>query len=306
MGSVLWNASVAIYDPYADKIVDTLEFPGITNTGTLHIGGVARDPHTGLVSILVDAAAAWATGGADASGDNLLLRWDPAARRVLWTANLTATTRGRYSGFQDVEHDARGHTYVVGTWPSSILRVDAAGTQVVEWYLPQTRNTTVRGLGGLVALPPGGGGGDGETLLANDGDGRLLRFDLREARGRATPVPTTPDVRYSDGDGLYAPARYGGRVLLMASHAAGVQVLRSGDGWRTARHVGTVPPRTGPEFVGSAPVAAVQMGSDAVYMIVVWLGDPWVPGQVAGNRTVFPMPDITAEIDALLAKDRDD
>ena len=286
---------MAIYDPYVDKILDTLEFPGITNTGTLHIGGVARDPYTGLVSILVDAAAAWATNGADSSGDNLLIKWDPAARRALWTANLTVTTKGKYSGFQDVEHDARGNTYVVGTWPGSILRVSPNGRAVDEWYPPQTKDTTKRGFGGLVAL--------GETLLSNDGDGRLYRFDLRDAKARAVAVPTTPPALFDDGDGIYAPPLYGGRVLLAASHAAGVLVFESGDGWRTAKHRGTVPPRTGPEFVGSAPVAAVQIGADAVYMIVDWLGDPWVPGQVAGNRSVFPMPDITAEVDALLRKD---
>jgi hypothetical protein len=53
---------------------------------------------------------------------------------------------------------------------------------------------------------------------------------------------------------------------------------------------------------GSGVTAAVQMGSNALYIIDVFFADPWVPGLTAGNRTLFPMPDITEQVEALLKK----
>ncbi len=115
--SALWNASVVVYDPYKDKVEETLEFPHITRSATEHIGGVAWDPYTDLITILVDSAAPWATAGADVSGDNLIMKYDKKTKKVLWSANITAVTQGKYGAFQDVEHDARGNTYIVGTFP---------------------------------------------------------------------------------------------------------------------------------------------------------------------------------------------
>ncbi|KAK3948411.1 hypothetical protein QBC32DRAFT_197443, partial [Pseudoneurospora amorphoporcata] len=109
----LWNGSVAIYDPYKDKITQVITYPGITNTGTTHIGGVARDPFTGLYTILTDPAAASATEGADLRGDHLLIKYNPLDHRTLWTVSLTTVTKERCGGFQDVETDGWGNTYVV-------------------------------------------------------------------------------------------------------------------------------------------------------------------------------------------------
>ncbi|KAK3938076.1 hypothetical protein QBC46DRAFT_266155, partial [Diplogelasinospora grovesii] len=39
----LFNATVAIYDPYKDEMIQILEFPGMSHTGTVHIGGVGWD-----------------------------------------------------------------------------------------------------------------------------------------------------------------------------------------------------------------------------------------------------------------------
>lgn len=241
------------------------------------------------------------------SGTNLLLKWDPRTQTTLWTVNLTATTHGTYGAFQDIETDKRGNTYVVGTFPGSILRVNANGTEVIPWYGPlQTANTTIPGLGGLVALGP-----EGDLLLANDaGNGSIYRLDTRDplAPRTLTQVPIRPDVRYNDTDAIYAPPLYNGTVLLVSSHASGIQVLASRDGsWTAAEHLGTIPnppPGTPADVtnatIGSAVTAAVQIGPNAVYIIDDWLADPWVAGQVAGNRTLFPMPDITAQINTLL------
>lgn len=286
---------MVIYDPYEDKVLSILEYPGITRSATEHIGGVAWDPYTGLITVLVDSAAPWATGGADVSGTNLVMKLDSHTGQTLWTVNLTEVSQGRYGGFQDVETDARGNTYIVGTFPSSILRVDPAGRAAVPWYPPQTTDTTVDGYGGLVAV--------GDTLLTNDGDGRIYRFDMRAAQGSPTLVPTVPEVLYNDTDAIYAPPRYDGKVLLVSSHAAGIQVLRSRDArWHVAEYLGTIPNLDTPVAAGSEVTAAVQMGSNAVYIIDEFFTDPWVPGLTAGNRTLFPMPDITDQLEELLSR----
>jgi hypothetical protein len=101
---------VAVYDPYQDSMVDIITFDGISLNPALHLGGVAVDPLTDLVTIVVDAGAAFVTGGKDVTGDNWIIKYDPAAKKVVWRLNITEVTGGRYGGFQDVEHDMRGNT----------------------------------------------------------------------------------------------------------------------------------------------------------------------------------------------------
>ncbi|RMD39536.1 hypothetical protein DV735_g5603, partial [Chaetothyriales sp. CBS 134920] len=289
---VLWNASVAIYDPYADSITEILEFPGITRSASEHVGGVQWDEYTGLVSILVDSAAPWATGGADVSGDNLVIKYNPVTREYLWTANLTALTQGEYGGFQDVEHDSRGNTYVVGTYPGTIVRISKCGNEIVPWYLPETIVTTQQGYSGIQAV--------GDVLLANAASGQIYRFDLTQDKGEPVLVPITPNVTYLDTDAIYAPPKYGGKVLLVSSHLSGIQVLRSEDGWQTAEYLGTVPNPSSAVDAGFQVTAAVQIGSNGVYIVDESFADPWVEGETAGNRSLFPVPDITAAVESLL------
>lgn len=105
-----------------------IEFEGITHNPEFHIGGVASNPRTSLLSIVVDAGAAFNTGGQDISGTNYIMQWDPATRKLLYKHNLTTITQGQYGAFQDIEFDPDNNVYVVGTFPSSIMRVSAKGT----------------------------------------------------------------------------------------------------------------------------------------------------------------------------------
>lgn len=295
----LWNATVAIYDPYTSTILSVFSFLGTSYTGSIHIGGVAWDPFTGLITILTDSANPWPTQGADVSGDHLIIKYNPAKKTVLWTLNITELTHGAYGGFQDVETDRRGNTYIVGTWPGTILRADKHGKAVRNWYLPDLMPpTTKKGFSGLAAVP------GTEMLLSNDGDGRIYRFDMRDDVGKPVPVSIVPDVFYNGTDAVYLPPRYGGRVLLVAVNRRGVQVLRSKDKtWRTAEHLGTIPMPKGSLYDGGVVTAAVQIGHPgSIYMIVDYTDLPWVPGTVAGNRTTFPMPDITDEVEQLLSR----
>jgi hypothetical protein len=55
IASCVWNATVGIYDPYINKMLDVVEFPGLSHTGTYHVGGTTVDERTGLLSILTNA-----------------------------------------------------------------------------------------------------------------------------------------------------------------------------------------------------------------------------------------------------------
>ncbi|KAK4189075.1 hypothetical protein QBC35DRAFT_381130, partial [Podospora australis] len=278
-------------------ILDVLFFPGISLT-LAHVGGVARDPYSGLVSILSNSPNPWATGGADITGERQIMKYDPKRKKVLWARNMTDVSKDRYGGFQDVEHDRRGNTYIVGTHPGTVIKVEKHGKKLAEWYVPYPMPpTTKKGFSGLAVVR------GTEIMLATDGDGRLYKFDLRdEKRGKPVNVPIRPEVLYNDTDAIYLPPKYGGKVLLVASLFGGIQVLRSKDrSWRTAEYLGTIPrpAEVGGLVLDGAVTAPVQIGSDSIYMVLGNV-DPFIPGMVAGNRTLYPFPDITAEVEGLL------
>jgi hypothetical protein len=275
-------------------MVNILTFPGITHNINEHVGGVGWDQYTDQLSILADNPTAFISGGTDVSGDYFFIKYDLSAGRVLYKLNLTETSQGKYGGFQDVEHDSRGNTYIVGSWPTSILRVSPGGECVVPWYLPEPIVTTNFGYAGLAAT--------GDILLTNDNlRGQILRFDMRQDTGHPVLVPTTPTYTFNFTDAIYLPPRYGGKVLLVAEDLVGITVLRSRDGtWTSAENLGTIP-NNQTLAPGSIVPAAVQIGQSQ-YMIPEWDDLDIVPGTTAGNRTDFPMLDITAQIEALLAQ----
>ncbi|OCL11450.1 hypothetical protein AOQ84DRAFT_361510 [Glonium stellatum] len=292
MGS-LFNATVAIYDPYASKMVDILTFPNITHNTAYHIGGVGVDRRTGLVSIVVDAAAAFNTNGQDVSGTNLIMQWDPSTKTLAYQLNLTEITQGKYGGFQDVEQDPDGNVFVVGSLPSSIMRVDKSGKKVEPWYVAQPIVTTQFGYGGLAAAD--------WILLANDNNGgQIVRFDMHAEKGTPIAVPHTPNTTIQSSDAIYLPPKYNSKVLLVAEDAFGVSVLRSKDGmWTSAEYLGRVL-NNSTIAAGASVTAPIQIG-DSLYMVEEYFGDTPVTGSPAGNRSKFPFVDITKEVEALLA-----
>lgn len=290
--SALFNGSVPIYDPYEDRVLDILTFPGISNNFNEHLGGVGWDQYTDQLSIVVDDPTSFVTAGANVSGNYYLIKYDLEARKVLYTLNLTETTQGKYGGFQDVQHDSRGNTYVVGSWPTSILRVSPGGKNVVPWYLPEPIVTTNYGCAGLAAT--------GNILLSNDNlHSQILRFNMLDNSGNPVPVPITPTYTFNFTEAIHLPPAYGGKVLLVAEDLVGVSVLYSEDGsWTSAEYLGTIP-NNQTLAPGSIIPATVQIGQSQ-YMMTEWDDTDIVPGTTAGNRTDFPMIDLTAQIDAWL------
>lgn len=307
--SALFNASVTVFDPYQNAITESLNFIGLSGDPSLHLGPAAPDP-AGKLTILFDAAAAFDTGGQDVSGSNILIKYDVKTQQVVWERNLTAEmTQGRFGGFQDVTHDRDGNVYVVGTFPGTVLRVDEAGNGLKGWFLPDAAtlaNTTVTGFAGIESIHAE------DILLANNaGDGQLYRFDAVSTSETGTPVLVPRTGVNGSGeaaplggtDAILLPAKYNGTVLLVAVDAVGVTVLRSKDGkWTSAETLGTVS-NSVPEAMGAFVTATVQIGPDKIFAVEEFFGDtPLVAGTNAGNRTAFPMVDITAQIDALLAQ----
>ncbi|KAK7991386.1 trichothecene biosynthesis [Apiospora saccharicola] len=279
--SAVYNSTVAAWNPQTNKVEKTLTVPGLSDDPSLHLSGVKVDPQ-GRLSLVVDAGSAFDTSGADISGDNFLVKYDLASDKVLWQANLTALTGGAYGGYQDVTHDARdGASFVVGTFPSSLIKVTADG-DAKSWYLKTPANHTIKGFSGLVPSP------DGNSLL---------NVPITIRNGTATQMTTSLD-------GVSIPPRWGGKVILVSDNAAGTHVLYSADAsWTSAVLRGTVPNRLA--GAGGFTVATVSVGSgsgsgSSVYAVTEWFTDAKVPGSRAGDRVQFPLVDITADIWALL------
>ncbi|KAF4912059.1 Core trichothecene cluster (CTC) protein 14 [Colletotrichum fructicola] len=295
--SVLYNASVATWNPYTSEI-KTIELPGFSFDSELHSSGVRVDPLDRL-SIIIDAGSAFDTAGQNITGDNILVKYDLTEEKVLWQRNLTEVTGGVYGGFQDTAHGPDGTTYALGTFPSSIIRVSPDGSEATAWYLKTPADHTIHGFSGLVAAP------DGKSILiADSSDGQLYRFNLDTASNATAPAParvplTLASTIGSALDGASIPSRYKGTVILVSDNVDGTVVLHSADAkWDSAAVIGTVPNAYLAE--DGSTTATVQIGG-SVYSVTEWFGDDKVAGTLAGNRTEWPLVDITADIDAFLA-----
>ena len=290
---VLFNASFGIYHPYQDKL-EVVDFPGITHNPDFHLGGVGWDKYTGLASLIIGQGNAFNTNGANISGDNFFKKYDPIAKGFIWTLNLTSLTQGKWGGFNDMTTDPAGNTYICGTYPSSIIKVDPHGKLFTAWVPPVTTDHTIAGYSGIAS--------NGDTIIALDTlDGSLYRFDARATRGTPVLIPRTPNATIRGGDALHLPVKYDGRVALVAEHLRGVSVLRSKDGsWTAAEYLGLVP--NPPDLpAGVLAVSTTQIGDD-LYIVNDWFGDSTVPGTTAGNKTTFPMVEITRQVEELLCK----
>ncbi|EXU96701.1 hypothetical protein X797_010245 [Metarhizium robertsii] len=300
--SALYNSSVATYSPSKNTIENIIKFEPLTNDTFYHASGVKVDPFTDRLSVIINPGAAWTNQGADISGDTWLIKVDLKTGLEVWRSNLTKALDGKYGGYQDVAHDAAGNSYVIGTFPGSILKVDPSGETVTPWYVSDETTTTVTGFTGIVYL--------GTKFLTTYGkNGQVQRWNSCGGQGSPTTVPvetteTTPktDAVLENVEAITLPKKYEGKVLLVASNTKGVYVLRSKDGeWDSAENLGEIPNKYAGS--GGVVVTTVQV-EERLYAVLEYFGDianP-VPETVAGNRTEFPLQDITSAVDELLKK----
>ncbi|KID74801.1 Trichothecene biosynthesis protein 14 [Metarhizium brunneum] len=297
----LYNSSIAAYSPSKNTIEKITEFPPLTNDTSYHASGVKVDPFNDRLSVIVNPGAAWTTAGENITGDTWLIKLDLKTGDELWRSNLTTALDGKYGGYQDVAHDAAGNSYVIGTFPGSILKVDPIGKKITPWYVSEETNTTVTGFTGIVYL--------GTKFLTTYGqNGQLQRWDSCQGQGKPTPVPIgttgtppTTDAVLQNIEAITLPKKYEGKVLLVASNSKGVYVLRSKDGsWDSAENLGAIPNN----YESDGVVVTTVQVEDRLYAVLEYFDDiknP-VPETVAGNRTEFPLQDITSAVEEYLQK----
>ncbi|ORX94787.1 TRI14-like protein [Clohesyomyces aquaticus] len=291
LGSI-YNASISVYNP-SNQTTTIITVPGVTHNPEVEIGAVAKNPYNGLLTFIANAPAAFSTMGADLSGSNLYFTYNLSTQTFSTPLNLTAlATNGTYGGFQDIEFDSQGHTYVVGSYPGSILRIEDNGTSVNQWY-KSPLNSSVYAFGGLVTA--------GNWLITNDNNPpRLLRFDMRAPKGSPVEIPITSRRNISDAlrgpDAILLPRKYHGTVMLVSLDIVdinGVTVLRSRNGkWNEAEDLGTILNTEVGRQGGFTP-ATVQIG-ERIFMVEEFFLD------TPKNRSVFPFVDITEEVDRLV------
>lgn len=281
-----------MYDAVENRVTDIITLPGISNVPAFHVSGVQVDKRHDKLTISANAGAAFDTQGVDISGTNLIVQYDLATGRIEWQKNLTAVSRGVFGGFQDMEHDAAGNSFVLGTYPSSIVKISADGKTAEPWFVERGVNQTVSGFQGIAAFD------DGASLLVSDGQrGQLLRFDTAADKGEPVRVPLQDGAEPIGGvlDGAYLPALYKDTVLLVSDNALGTVVLRSQDNWQTAERVGVV--AKDPGFPDGFATATVQI-ADRIYGVTEFFLDNAPPRSL--NRTEFPLYDITDAVNELL------
>jgi hypothetical protein len=270
-------------------VVDILTLPGITGNPNYHTGGVQLDKSRRHLTIIANAAPAFATNGEDISGSNVALSYDVDSKKVEWEVNLTAIVKGKYGGFQDADLDSRGNTFVIGSFPSSIVKISPGGKEAVSWYEAEGVSQTVYGFSGITAAE------NGQLLLVSDNStGGLLRFDPAEQQGRPTQIPLQNLSGNRIGqhlDAILLPKFLNGEVLLVVDGQKGVIVIRSkSQKWGKAEVRGAVPNAYASE--GGVTVAVIEAW-ERLYVITEWMDSTL-------NRTAFPVYDITDKVWQLL------
>ncbi|KAF4494147.1 immune-responsive 1 [Fusarium agapanthi] len=300
--SSIYNASIAVWDPYSSSIQRVVSIPGISHSGlepsSSRLSGAVIDPTNNVLAAVVEADSFFLTAGNDVSGDNFVVKLDLntfATTKI----NLTATTKGQYGAFIDIDNGLSGDLYVNGGYPSSILHIDCED-KVSPFYVREpTTPPRSFGFGGVARI--------GDTLIASDNTNhQLVKFTIHSGHRSPVVIPQTNYHNFSGAGTVSLPHRYGGKVLLMAEDVAarnttGVSVFSSQDSWKSAKFLGfieSVDRKLEPASVAMSLASAHELG-DRIYSSIVFY-DNKVNPTMAGNRTDFSLRDITESVDALL------
>ncbi|KAM5385831.1 hypothetical protein ACJA88_001981 [Fusarium oxysporum] len=298
----IYNASIVVWDPYSSSIQRVISLPGISHSGLeasdKRLSGTVIDSTNDVLSAVVQADEFFLSGGNDVSGDNFVVKVDLntfAVKKI----NLTATTKGQYGAFIDIDNGLSGDLYVNGGYPSSILHIDCKDKVSPLYVREPTTAPRPFGFGGVVRV--------GDNLIASDNTNhQLVRFTIQSGHSSPVVIPQTNYHNFSGGGSLSLPHKYGGKVLLMAEdilakNTTGVSVFSSMDGWKTVKFVGfieSIDRKLEPASVAISQTSAHELG-DRIYSSVLFYDNKINPS-MAGNRTDFALRDITDSIDSLL------
>lgn len=282
--SDVFNGTFSTYDPRTNKVIRVTPIPGIFGNLEFHTSGIQVDSKRDLLYIIAGPGAVWETSGKDISGDSFLIQYDLAAQKFNYFSNLTSVANGLYSGHQDIAQDCFGNSYVVGSYPSSILKVSKDGKTITPWYVESGTATTVHGYSGIASSA------NGRFIIVSDSEkGQLLRFDTEAPKGIPIHIPLQAGAEPigESLDGGYLPALFHDTVFLATDNVLGTVVIQSKDGWKSAQKVGVIP-NTLASAKGT-PTATVEIRG-RIYVVTDFFGD------ATRNRTDFPLIDITDKI----------
>ncbi|KAJ4339855.1 hypothetical protein N0V95_007666 [Ascochyta clinopodiicola] len=292
-----FNATVMVYDPYT-KAQTILTYPNISYTDPSHISGIDFDVRTGSVYFMANSGTPFQTNGTDKSGPNYLIKYNAKTNTTAWIADLntyTAAVEKRtgtlIGAFQDMAEDTKGNSYAIVTYGNGIAKVSSSGV-VSEYYTPSNINATASGFNGVASF--------GDKLLAVDNIAPAITvFDT----AAATAVGTTVNLTLQEGsvlncDGVYLPPRFDSTVMLCSFDGLGIMVIKSTDGWKSAKHLGTVANNAAWAAQGGLGTNTVQI-ANSIYQNEEFFTDTTVY-DAAGDRTVFPFLDITEQVVSLV------
>ncbi|KAF5673257.1 trichothecene biosynthesis [Fusarium denticulatum] len=296
--SSIYNASIAVWDPYSFSLQRIISIPGITHSLDKRLSGTIIDPTNNVLSAVVEAASFFTSAGNDVSGDNFVVKVDLNTFETK-KINLTAVTKGQYGAFLDIDNGLDGDLYVNGAYPSSILHVDCED-KVSPFYIREpTTPPRSFGFGGVVRV--------GHDLIVSDNTNhQLVKFAIHSSRHSPIVIPQTKCHNFSAGSSLSLPDRYGGKVMLMAEdvideNTSGVSVFSSKDNWKTAKFVGfieSIDRKLQPASVALSQTSAHELG-ERIYSSVLFYDNKANP-TMGGNRSDFALRDITDSVDSLL------
>ncbi|KAF5532022.1 immune-responsive 1 [Fusarium mexicanum] len=284
--SSIYNASIAVWNPYSSSLQRIISIPGISHSGlepsSSRLSGTVIDSTNNVLAAVVEADPFFLTAGNDINGDNFVVKVDLntfASTKI----NLTATTKGQYGAFLDIDNGLSGDLYVNGGYPASILHVDCED-KVSPFYVREpTTPPRSFGFGGV-----------------------LVKFAIRSGHHSPVVIPQTNYHNFSGAGSVSVPHRYGGKVLLMAedvtaTNTTGISVFISKDSWKSDRFLGfieSVDRKSEPASVAMSLASAHELG-DRIYSSTLFYDNKVNPA-MAGDRKDFSLRDITESVDALL------
>ncbi|KAF3906456.1 hypothetical protein ABW20_dc0105901 [Dactylellina cionopaga] len=291
----LFNATAVEFNPYTNT-TRTFTFPGVSFDPDFHIGGVDYDSGKKVVYFGADAGNPFNTNGANLTGPNRLIRYNPQTQTVIYDIDMApfqAAVKLRngnklVSGFQDMAEDTSGNTYFIATFGNAIAKVTPNGVFSV-YYAQNPVDPSIAGYSGIFSV-------FNRLVIADNSIASFVTFDTN-AWGPARPhvvAPTCQPAGYLFScDGFYAPPKYYGTVALCSNNALqGIAVYKTYDNWNTAKYLGLVL-NNDPAVGNGFPTATVQITNSIYISEEYFFGTPPIPD-------LFPLIDITTKVSALV------
>ncbi|KAH6951200.1 hypothetical protein BKA56DRAFT_682257 [Ilyonectria sp. MPI-CAGE-AT-0026] len=309
----LFNATVAVYDPYT-KESQILTSPGISHTDPYQISGVSFDAHTGSMFFTANSGIGFLSNGQDLSGPNKIIRWDVRKQEVVYIADLgpfQQEFQNLYghgiAGFEYAAADRYGNAYVAaGYGGNGIAKVWNNGSVSALYYAEKDTDPTLGRFTytNLASIPLH------DKIIVNDHQlGTFVTFNTSASWSTPTiiKVSNMPSTYNRTGcDSLTTPTRYHGQQIMLCAvdrlgGSGAVTVFQSLDNWQSAKYLGVVYNTSPLAQQGVIVVNALQL-SNSIYYVPFFVSDS---GNLAlelkeGNRTAFPIIDITTEVDSIV------